>query len=375
MRVGVIRGDMPGPVFLADLEDVSQWNPSTEPRGQERYLSRPDLTLVGAALSANVPASRKGTIDLAGALPITVVLGASDVLQIRVDPLAGYTSCTVAAAAYPSIATFLVAVNAAIAASAMKGLVTASVDETGHYFVLRTTAKGTGAYLGVNVLATSTLNTLVGFANPAFAFTVPTAATVISTTLPVGGPLDVRLVTLGTLLGGGTTTAERNAVADTIAPRFIETEVVIKSFQVGYLADLRNALFNPDPNRLPAIANGPAITCTLDDGWTVYTAPLTAITNGQIGVPLANWVTITGTDLGHAERPEDTEVHFLDESNLPTQQLPVILWGKHIIAHGGSIAPLSITIPPALKPTWVAATTTKVRVKYTSFASNKFPLV
>lgn len=369
MRVGVIRGDIPGPIFVNDLEDVSQWCPSIEPRGQDRYLSRPDLTLVGAALAANIPASRKGTLDISAG--VTVVLGASDVLQIRVSPTAGYTSCTVAAAVYTAAA-FIVAVNAAISASAMRGLVVASLDETGLYFVLRTTAKGTGSYLGVNVLATSTLNTLVGFANPAFAFTVPTAAAVITATLPVLGVLDLRdVITLQPLLGYGTTLAERTAVADTIAPRFIETEVVKKSFQVGNLADLRNALFNPDPNRLPAIANGPAITVTQDDGFTLYTAPLTALTNAQINVPIANWLTLTGTDLGITERPADTEVHLIDESNLPTQALPVILPGRLIVASGGSISQTSITIPPALKPAWIVATTSKARVMFTSFASNK----
>jgi hypothetical protein len=80
MRVGIIRGDMSGPVFLADLEVVSQQNPPTEPKGQQRYLSRPDLTQVGAALTANIPASRKGTADMVAALPLTVTLGANDVL-------------------------------------------------------------------------------------------------------------------------------------------------------------------------------------------------------------------------------------------------------------------------------------------------------
>lgn len=369
MRVGVIRGDMPGPVFVNDLEDVSQWCPPIEPRGQDRYLSRPDLTLVGAALAANIPASRKGTLDISAG--VTVVLGASDVLQIRVNPAVGYTSCTVVAGVYTAAA-FIVAVNAAISASAMQGLVTASLDSTSTYFVLRTTAKGTGSYLGVNVLATSTLNTLVGFANPAFAFTVPTAAAVITATLPVLGVLDVRdVVTLQPLLGYGTTLAERTAVADTIAPKFIETEVLIKSFQVGNLWELRNPNFTPDPNKFPPFALGPAIVCTLDDGFTPYVAPVTALTNAQINVPVPGWLTLTGTDLGYTERPADTEVHLLDESNLPTQALPVILPGRLIVANGGTIAPTSITIPPSLKPLWIAATTSKARVKFTSFASNK----
>src|SRR5512137_3041210 len=113
MRVGIIRGDMPGPVFLADLEPVSQYNPPTEPRGQERYVSRPNLTSVAAALSV-IPAGLLGTIAIPGALPITVVLGASDVIKVKTDPLAGWTTVTVAAAAYPTAALLLAAVNAAL---------------------------------------------------------------------------------------------------------------------------------------------------------------------------------------------------------------------------------------------------------------------
>ena len=45
MYVGVIRGDLPGPLFLADLEQTSQTNFPTEPFGQTQYISRPNLTL------------------------------------------------------------------------------------------------------------------------------------------------------------------------------------------------------------------------------------------------------------------------------------------------------------------------------------------
>ena len=43
-RLGVIRSDV-GSLFVADLEPVSQWAPSVEPLGQERYIARPNPTV------------------------------------------------------------------------------------------------------------------------------------------------------------------------------------------------------------------------------------------------------------------------------------------------------------------------------------------
>lgn len=53
MFVAVIRGDLAGPLFLADLEPKSTSNPSVEPHaGQARYLSRPDATKIAAYLTS-----------------------------------------------------------------------------------------------------------------------------------------------------------------------------------------------------------------------------------------------------------------------------------------------------------------------------------
>jgi hypothetical protein len=40
-RIGVIRSDV-GKLNIHDLEPVSQWAPSVQPRGQERLVARPD---------------------------------------------------------------------------------------------------------------------------------------------------------------------------------------------------------------------------------------------------------------------------------------------------------------------------------------------
>ena len=78
MRVGVIRGDIPSPIFLADLESTSQTNFPTEPEGQTRYISRPTSVTVGAMMSANIPASlASGAI----VFPLAINLGVNDALK------------------------------------------------------------------------------------------------------------------------------------------------------------------------------------------------------------------------------------------------------------------------------------------------------
>jgi len=379
MRVGIIRGDMPGPVFLADLEPVSQQNNPTEPRGQERYVSRPDPTSVAAAL-APIPAGLLGTVAIPGALPIVIAGGGvDDTILLKTDPTAlVFTTATVAAGVYATEAALIAAVNAALVAAGAAA--EAAMDLTGGFLVLKSTATGPGAYIEVDsVVNGSTFDAVVGWAVGGGSFTVPTAAAVITACLPVGGPLDVSLLTLLGVIGAGPTLAQVNALCDTIAPRFIETDVAVKCYQVGYLADLLSANFNPDPSRIPALTPGPAVTVVQDDGVTLYAlaakAPVPNITNAQLGVPVPGAVTITGVGLGNSEYPGTLTVKFIDVSNLPGQKAPKLVTDYEILAAGGTVSLTSIVIPAALVPTWAVVTTTKVAVKYTSLASNEFALV
>lgn len=156
MRVGVIRGDLPGPVFIADLEQTSQPTPTTAPPGQTRYISRPDATRIAAYL----------------------------------------------------------------------------------------TAQGLAA----------------------------SASTIITTCLPVGGPLDVSSATITGIAGlGAATAAQVKGIADLIAPQIAETSIARNSFLKGNLKGLLSASYNPDPSRTPALSNGAAITVVTDDGVTLYT--------------------------------------------------------------------------------------------------------
>lgn len=257
MRVGIIRGDLTGPLFMADLEPTSQTNFPTEPAGQTRYVSRPDATVIAAYLAA-------------------------------------------------------------------EGLV----------------ASATG---------------------------------LITATLPVGGPLDVSSATITGVAGlGGATAAQVTALADLIAPKFVDSEAAIKSFQVGNLASYRSANFNPDPNRLPAITDGAAIAVVADDGSTPFAAPLPTISGAASATPNAGDVTITGTGLGSSEW-NATKVKFTDVSTGHVTVLDQAVIAATLTGGTqGSVAATSIVVPASLIPTIAAGDT--VQVLYTSRASNRFTI-
>src|SRR5215467_11599815 len=111
MRIGVIRGDMQGPISIMDLEAVSQHNPPTEPRGQERRFGRPTLEGVNSALSANIPAGIEGGTDISAGLTIT---GSNNELKIKTRAGAGATSVLVPQGVYSTAYALVTAINSAV---------------------------------------------------------------------------------------------------------------------------------------------------------------------------------------------------------------------------------------------------------------------
>lgn len=376
MRVGVIRGDMPGPVLLSDLEPVSRYNPPTEPRGQEIYISRPTTTEVEAVLagSAHGAGAVLNGSDISGTFPIAIVAATNDVLRLRTSSAASFVAYTIAPAAYASLTTLLAAINVAIAGSG----ITARANVAGNGVALESNTYGVTSYIeNDTVVNGSTANTDLGLADGSIR-TMVSAATLITNTLPVGGPLDVSTATIN---GSGAGTASSalsliptsrgttTAVADAIAPRFWESTTAIDSFLVGDMAELLNANFNPDPRRLPPLVSGAAITVVEDDGTTPFAATLPVITTADLNTPGAGDLTITGTGLGSDER-EETTVHLVNA----TTGYSKTLLQKFIEAGGGSVTGTSIVIPAALIP-GATLTTTSAQVKVRQRVSGTSVLV
>lgn len=364
MRVGVIRGDVPSPVFLADLEPTSQVNFPTEPEGQSRYISRPTADSVEAMMVASIPASIVSTMAITFPLDIT---NANHTLKIRELTTDAYTSVGVANANYANIDSLVVAVNKALAAAKFVA-VAFSATKLG----LQTKTKGTGTRVQIDSeMGGSTFNAPAELDTDGQNKTVPAPASFITATLPVGGPLDVSASTVRTSLGGGLTDVQVKAAADAIALQFIETDTLIKSVLVGDLHGLLSASWNPDPNRIPVIDSGAAITVVEDDGSTLFVVTGPTISNAQFNVPGAGDVTITGTGLASAGAPnaevEATKVKFYTDKPESLQQ-------HFIVGASGTVTSTSIVIPASLVPASVAAGT-QVQVQYTTLVSTKFALV
>jgi hypothetical protein len=366
MRVGVIRGDLPGPVFLSDVEQTSQTNFSVEPAGQSRYLSRPTVASVTTALSA-VPAAIESTSNIT--FPLTVAGAGANVLKLRTLSTGGYTTVTVAAATYTTMALLLVAVNAALVTAGIA--ITAEQGATNVRLRLKTSASfGIGASIGSDSNGNgSTLNAPLGFAVGGASNTLPAAAALIAATLPVGGPLDVSAATLATQVAAGLSTAQVKAIADSIAPQFVESDTVLKSYQIGVLGDFRNPAYTPDVNRLPVIATSAAITIVQDDGVSLFSAASTAAQPTITGaVNGGGNLTITGSGLGNSEFPSGTKVKVTNPATNATYTVEQRKFTSAAV--GGTISSTSIVIPQSALGGVVAGW--KVQVLYTSLASNVF---
>lgn len=363
MRIGIIRGDLPGPIHLRDLETVSQHNPPREPRGQEMYITRPTTTDIEAILASSTTGA--GAViegsDITGSFPITIN-GTNDDFKVKTSAAAAYTTVLVAQAAYATITTFLAAINVALVGT---GVVARQGTGSGQRVALESSTRGVNSYLAIDAVAGgSVFNTPAGFGAAALVRTMPTAATYITAVNPVAGTLDVSTATINAV---GATTASAAltlipssrgtvaAIAEAVAPRVYETSTAIDSFLVGMISEYRSASFNPDSRR--GLPNGAAISVVQDDGSTAFSAiaGLPVLTTADLDTPVTGALTLTGTNMGTYDK-KDTAVRVIGPG------INKCLEQKAIEAAGGSVAATSIVIPAALLA-GATLTTTTVRVK------------
>jgi hypothetical protein len=388
MYVGVIRGDMPGPIFIGDMETISQTNFTTEPVGQTAYISRPSATTLTDYLggldanydnalyqgSGGVPAGIIGTAAVTFPLTLT---GGNNVLSLQSSSGGTFVAYTIATGVYSTMKSLLAAVNAAIAGS---GAQATTDTATGTFFILQSTVPGVGSYIGVNATGTSTFNTpsnLTGSSN----FTMPTAATIITSLLgtPPTGPLNVSAANIKSNLGSSPAVA---GAVNIIAPQFVETLEAIQSFQVGVLSKYLETTYNPDPTLLPPLAYGPAISVVQNDGTSLFSAALPIITGAIHNAPNPGDLTINGLDLGNSEFFAGTEVRVTGVSPGPGLQPPYVRLGQHVIVKTlsggtqGSVTSTQIVIPASLllSTTGIAlgVVGSTVEVQYTTLANGNY---
>lgn len=388
MHIGVIRGDLPGPVLLSGLEPVSQHNPPTEPSGQEVYISRPTVAELEAVFAD--PTVGLGAAIEGGTISFNLVVdGTNDTLKLKTAAADAFTDALIAQTTYTNLTDLVTAINAALDAVGLA--VTCYANRAGDGIVLESNEKGATSYLESDTDANgSTANGDLAITDGEVRTLVDLASDLITDGLPVGGPLDVSTATLeasGTAeaaaalapipVARGTTAA----VANAIAPKIADTPVAVDSYLAGQISDLLNASFNPDPRRNPALADGAAVEVVEDDGSTDFATAnaLPAITSATLDSPGAGDVTIAGTNMASVGDPtgerKEVVVKFTGTGapGGPTDAL--VLSQELIEANGGTVTATSIVVPAVLNDQGgFATTTTSVQVLWRSFASNIEPL-
>jgi hypothetical protein len=295
--------------------------------------------------------------DISGSFPLTITGSSNDDLKVRTASGDAYTTVTIAAGAYANITTLAAAVNAALVGTG----ITAREGTTDDTLALEGPA-GVDSYVGIDSEAGgSTALPDLGLGTAAIVREMPSATTIITGCNPVGGTLNVSVTKINTLGSGTSSTAfafipsargTHEALADAIAPQFIETKVVEDSFLVGYVAGLRSSSYNPDPRQ--GLTAGAAIQVVQDDGSSAMTWTLPTISSATLDSPSAGDVTIAGTGLGDAEVSE-TVVKFTGDVAKSVNQ-------AQIVAAGGSVTATAVVVPASLIP-GAATTTTSVQVR------------
>lgn len=357
MRVGVIRNDLRGPLFIADLEPVSNQNVPVDPRGQARYLSLPTAAGIASLLAA--ASTGAGATITGTALTFNVVIdGTNNLLRLKTVSTASFVTYTIASATYTNITTLVAAINAALVGSGVQAFHGGSNN-----VVLESMTYGVDSYLE-NESVANDANTILAIADGA-ARTMPAASAYLTAAGIPGGPLNVAAATLAGVGAGTNTNAltPHNAAGltrgvpplqDYIAPNFADTPVAIDSFLYGMLSEYRSASYNPD-TRDPAETAGAAIAVVESSGSTAYATAHTVptITSATLDSPTAGDVTIAGTGLGN-EGGDGTLGNgvIVKFTGAITKRLEQ----KAIVRAGGSVLPTSIVIPASLIPGAVVTT-------------------
>lgn len=277
MRVGVVRDDMGRGLHLDDLMPRNQYPYASQVAGQSRVLRKPtDAELADAVAGYPAPVFLLGS-DTNAAVDTSV----NDTLRIRASLNDAYTVIAVTAGAATAKTTIRDDLNTAFASGGLPFL--ASVVGTNQIQITSISPNvGPNALLDIDTFANgSTLNTPLGLADGAtvtgtatttLVSDIKTAAYPTAVTIDVSEATIVGANAVFANLSAGDKTALTAAVAELIAPYFVETGDVLNSFANGKMSVLRAATYRPDGDRA-GYPTGIAIAAVEDDGSTPFTYP------------------------------------------------------------------------------------------------------
>ncbi len=266
MRLATVRTDIQK-IYLSDIENASQRNFSSQPKGQSRYIVRPTdaqlLAILEAGAKATLVGSNTSTFNTTGSNATK--------LNIRTIGSGAYTQVTVRSGAAVTAAQIVSDLNIAFQDAGI--LATARI--TGTSVAIDTVAGGPAVDLDLDASSPSTaaLQTVLGLSTTAVpGISVATLKAAIYPTAVTANVASATILALGSLTNMSTADKASlvTAVQDAVAPRVVETGLVLRSYSYGVISQLRSATFRPGGARvgLPA---GLAVYVLEDDGSTAFT--------------------------------------------------------------------------------------------------------
>jgi hypothetical protein len=270
MRVAVVRTDI-SKFYLADVENTSQRNFSSEPKGQSRYIYKPSNAELTAILNTNAFLSALGSENSA-----TVNTSSNNVLKVKVLSSAAFTSISVTADIALGKAQLVSELNAGFVTNSLK--VVASLVGNKVKFQTIGTNAGPSAYFAIDTTAHgSSLNSKLdaGWVLAPPALTGLSVAALKAAVYPTASTVDVSSATILALstwtnLTPSIQTTLVNSIADLVAPKFVETSKALYSFLNGNLSKMKASNFQPGGSRGIVVA-GAAVAVVADDGSTPFT--------------------------------------------------------------------------------------------------------
>jgi hypothetical protein len=265
MRIGIVRTDI-AHVYLSDVENASQRDFSSQPKGQSRYFVHPTDAQLTAVLNKYALATLLGT----NTSTFNTTGGNNTKLNIRTTPAGSYVQVAVRSGAAVTAAQIVSDLNLAFKNAGIAALARVA----GTSVAIDTTLGGPGVNLDLDPSSPSaaTLQTVLGLSTAA----VPgvTLSAVKSAVYPSATTVNVASATITALASFSNLSAAQQAalvgaVQDLVAPRLVETGMAVHSFAYGILSKMASPSFQPGGSRskLPA---GIACVVLADDGVTPF---------------------------------------------------------------------------------------------------------
>lgn len=372
MYLVVIRSDLRNPLFLSDIEPVSQTNPTTEsPKGQARYVSRPNRANIQKYLND------QGLNELLKSTGWTVGSGWTGTY----NSFAHTSGTTALSNSLAGVATQVYSLTVTITGRTA-GTVTVTFGGGTTGAISATTTTSITASTTGNLVITPT-NDFDG--TVALSLKVDAAAALITATVPgySGGlvvpTVDISATAIKTIIGlSGVSNAQVETIQNMLGYHLVETDIVKKSVLAGCIHGYLSTEFNPDSRgdlNHPPATKGQAVQVVQDVNHLSTTTSLFTVSTPIItGLTLSGSLTIAGSAgglIGYGLYETTVIITGYGARRITQDQ---------ILAAGGTVTSTSIVVPASLiaatatVPTVPTTGKTWVRVQVNDMLSNLYAL-